>query len=104
MERNANIFTGSLICGVVPFLICRLIIYIKWHWLGTKTVYPALVPVGILIGLILMPVHELPHAVCYCKGQTVYIGISLEKLAAFAVCREKISRHMIISPREIDLD
>ena len=65
MERDANIFTGSLIYGVVPFLICLLIIYIKWHWLGTKTVYPALVPVGILIGLILMPVHELLHAVCY---------------------------------------
>ena len=96
MERNVNIFTGSLIYGVVPFLICLLTIYIKWHWLGTKTVYPALVPVGILIGLILMPVHELLHAVCYCKGQTVYIGISLEKLAAFAVCHEKISRRRFV--------
>ncbi|MBR3350149.1 MAG: DUF3267 domain-containing protein, partial [Solobacterium sp.] len=75
---------------------CLLIIYIKWHWLGTKTVYPALVPVGILIGLLLMPVHELLHAVCYCEGQTVYIGISLEKFAAFAVCHEKISRNRFV--------
>lgn len=96
IERKADIFTGSLLYGIVPFLICLLVIYIKWHWLGTKTVYPALVPVGILIGLFLMPVHELLHAACYYKGQTVYIGISLEKFAAFAVCHEKISRNRFI--------
>ena len=81
IERKANIFTGSLLYGIVPFLICLLIIYIKWHWLGTKTVYPALVPVGILIGLLLMPVHELLHAVCYCEGQTVYAWKSSRKSA-----------------------
>ncbi len=96
IERKDSIFTGSLMYGIVPFLVCLLIIYIKWHWLGEKTVYPALVPVGILTGLILMPVHELLHAVCYCKGQTVYIGVSLEKIAAFAVCHEKISRRRFI--------
>ncbi len=89
---NENIFTASIIYGIIPFLLCLLIIYIKWHLLGTRTVYPALVPVGILIGLILMPVHELLHAICYHKEQTVYIGISIEKFAAFAVCHEKISR------------
>ena len=36
-----------------------------------------------------MPVHELLHAICYCEGQTLYIGISLKKIAAFAVCHEK---------------
>ena len=96
LERKADIFTGSLLYGIVPFLICLLIIYIKWRWLGTKTVCPALVPVGILIGLLLMPVHELLHAVCYCEDQTVYIGLSLEKFAAFAVCHEKISRRRFI--------
>lgn len=96
MERKANIFTGSLLYGIVPFLFCLLIIYMKWNWLGTKTVYPALVPVGILVGLLLMPVHELLHAVCYCKGQTVFTGISLEKFAAFAVCHERISRRRFV--------
>ncbi len=96
IERKANIFTASLLYGVVPFLICLLIIYFKWAWLGTRTVYPALVPVGILIGLLLMPVHELLHAICYCEGQTVYIGISLEKIAAFAVCHERISKRRFI--------
>ncbi len=96
IERKADIFNGSLLYGIVPFLICLLVIYIKWHWLGTKAVYPALVPVGILIGLFLIPVHELLHAACYCKGQTVYVGISLEKIAAFAVCHEKISRNRFV--------
>ena len=96
LKRNSDIFTGSLLYGIIPFFVCLLIIYIKWHWLGTKTVFPALVPVGILIGLLLMPVHELLHAVCYCEGQTVFIGISLEKFAAFAVCHEKISRRRFV--------
>ena len=96
IERKGNGFTGCLLYGIIPFLACLLIIYIKWNWLGTKTVYPALVPVGIFIGLLLMPVHELLHAVCYCEGQAVYIGISLEKFAAFAVCHEKISRRRFI--------
>ncbi len=92
LKRKDNIFTGSLMYGIVPFLFCLLIIFIKWHWLGTKTVSPALIPVGIVAGLLLTPVHELLHAVCYCEGQTVYTGISLEKFAAFAVCHEKSSR------------
>lgn len=96
IERKADLFTGSLPYGIVPFLFCLIIIYIKWQWLGTKTVYPVFVPIGILIGLLLMPVHELLHAVCYCEGQTVYTGISLEKIAAFAVCHEKISRRRFV--------
>lgn len=96
IKRSDNIFLSSLPYGIIPLLICFAIIYIKWHWLGTKTVYPVVVPFGILLGLLLMPVHELLHAICYCKGQTVYIGISIEKLAAFSVCHEKISRSRFI--------
>ena len=96
IEGKADIFTGSLPYGIVPFLFCFLLIYMKWNWLGERTVSPFLVPVGILIGFLLMPVHELLHAICYCEGQTVYIGISLEKFAAFAVCHEKISRRRFI--------
>ena len=96
LERKSGIFIGSLLYGIIPFLCCLMIIYIKWNWMGTRTVYPFLVPVGIIIGFLLMPIHELLHAVCYRKGQTVYIGISLEKIAAFAVCHEKISRRRFI--------
>lgn len=96
IKRSDNIFSASLPYGILPLLICFAIIYIKWHWLGPKTAYPVLVPIGIILGLFLMPVHELLHAICYCKGQTVYIGISIEKLAAFSVCHEKISRRRFI--------
>lgn len=96
IERKTDIFTGSLPYGIVPFLFSFLLIYVKWNWLGERMVYPFLVPVGIFIGFLLIPVHELLHAICYCEGQTVYIGISLEKIAAFAVCHEKISRSRFI--------
>lgn len=96
LEIKADVFKESLPYGIVPFLFCLLIVYIKWYWLGIKMVYPTLIPIGVLVGFLLIPVHELLHAVCYCEGQTVYIGISLEKCAAFAVCHERISRRRFI--------
>ena len=96
IETKKDIFIGSLPYGIIPLLFCFVIIIIKWHWLGTKEINPFFVPLGIVIGLLLTPVHELLHAICYSKGHTVYIGISLEKFAAFAVCHEKISRRRFI--------
>ena len=57
---------------------------------------PIYVPLGIILGLLLMPVHEVLHGVCYKKGQKVYIGICLKKFAAFAVCHEPISKRRFI--------
>ena len=48
------------------------------------------------IGLLLLPVHEVLHGVCYKKGQKVYIGICLKKFAAFAVCHEPISKRRFV--------
>ena len=89
LERKADIFTGSLLYGIVPFLdVCR-----KYGVALISLIAPTSANRA---AMLLMPVHELLHAVCYCKDQTVYIGISLEKFAAFAVCHEKISRRRFI--------
>jgi len=48
------------------------------------------------LGLLLLPVHEVLHGVCYKKGQKVYIGICLKKFAAFAVCHEPISKRRFV--------
>jgi hypothetical protein len=40
----------------------------------------------------LISVHELLHAVCFPRGSTVYVGLSPEKLAAFAVCHTPITK------------
>ena len=50
--------------------------------IGEKAMNPIYVPFGIILGLLLLPVHEVLHGVCYKKGQKVYIGICLKKFAA----------------------
>ena len=86
IERPDNIFKSSLLYGILPLIFSYAIICIKWFMIGEKAMNPIYVPFGIILGLLLLPVHEVLHGVCYKKGQKVYIGICLKKFAAFAVC------------------
>jgi len=97
INRPPNIFISSLVYAIIPLLVCFGVIYIKWHFLEEKIIDPLFIPIGIIMGLLLMPVHELLHAICYKKNNAVYIGISLKKFAAFAFCHEPISRNRFIS-------
>lgn len=92
IERPDNIFRNSIPYGILPLIFSYGIIAIKWFVIGERTINPLYIPIGILFGLLLMPVHEFLHAVCYRNGQKVYIGICIKKVAAFAVCHEPISK------------
>ncbi len=96
IERPDNIFKSSIPYGILPLIFSYVIIAIKWFIIGERAMNPIYVPIGILLGLLLMPIHEILHAVCYGNGQKVYIGICLKKFAAFAVCHEKITRQRFI--------
>ena len=96
IERPDNIFKSSMPYGILPLIFSYAIIYIKWFVIGERAMNPIYVPLGIILGLLLMPVHEVLHGVCYKKGQKVYIGICLKKFAAFAVCHEPISKRRFI--------
>ena len=92
IERPDNIFKSSIPYGILPLIFSYAILYIKWFVMGETAMNPIYVPLGILLGLLCMPVHEVLHGVSYEKGQNVYIGICLKKFAAFAVCHEPISK------------
>lgn len=96
IERPDNIFKSSLLYGILPLIFSYAIICIKWFMIGEKAMNPIYVPFGIILGLLLLPVHEVLHGVCYKKGQKVYIGICLKKFAAFAVCHEPISKRRFV--------
>ena len=96
IERPDNIFKSSLLYGILPLIFSYAIICIKWFMIGEKAMNPIYVPFGIILGLLLLPVHEVLHGVCYKKGQRVYIGICLKKFAAFAVCHEPISKRRFV--------
>ena len=96
IERPDNIFKNSMLYGILPLIFSYAIICIKWFIIGERAMNPIYVPLGIILGLLLMPVHEVLHGVCYKKGQKVYIGICLKKFAAFAVCHEPISKRRFV--------
>ena len=92
LEFPEHMLTAALPYGVLPMLICFAALFGK---IAASPVFPVdrrFVPLGILLGLLLIPVHEVLHAVCFPKGATVYVGLAPEKLAAFAVCFFPVSR------------
>ena len=83
IERPDNIFKSSLLYGILPLIFSYAIICIKWFMIGEKAMNPIYVPFGIILGLLLLPVHEVLHGVCYKKGQKSLHRNLFKKFAAF---------------------
>ena len=64
LKRPDNIFIASLPYGIMLLLLCFGIILLKWNILDSKAMNPLFVPLGIILGLGLTPVHEFFHAIC----------------------------------------
>ena len=82
IERPDNIFKSSMPYGILPLIFSYAIIYIKWFVIGERAMNPIYVPLGIILGLLLMPVHEVLHGVCYKKGQKVCIAVQFSVLCS----------------------
>lgn len=92
LDFPEHMLTASLPYGILPMLVCYAALFGK---IAASPVFPLdrrFVPLGILLGLLLIPVHEVLHAACFPKAATVYVGLAPEKLAAFAVCFSPVSR------------
>jgi len=99
MDSPENPFKASVPFGIFPMLLCFAALIGKRLYYGEFPLDRRFVFVGILCGLMLIPIHEFLHAVCFPHGATVYVGISPEKFAAFAVCFTPVSkkRFMVMS-------
>ena len=99
LNRPDNILSASLPYGIIPMIICFAFVLIKKNT-STEFIFDLrFMPVGFLIGFLLMPVHEYLHAICYPKEATVHVGVCLKKVAAYAVSFYPISkcRYIIMS-------
>lgn len=96
LRRPENIFRASLVYGIPALLLCCAVIAVKWFVLREVAMHPLYMPLGLILGMLLLPVHEYLHALCYAKNNTVYVGVCAKKFAAFAVCHEPISRRRFI--------
>ncbi len=82
---------ATLPYGLVPLLLCFVALFFKAWRMGRFPMEVEMLFVGVLLGLLLIPVHEYLHGVCFPQDATVYVGLIPQKMAAFAVCHEPLS-------------
>ena len=71
---------------IIPsILICFLCMFIKTFIANEKIINVGFLFIGIIIGFILIIIHELLHAIAFPKNATVYIGIMPKSFTAAAL-------------------
>ncbi len=86
IKRPENILTASLPYGIIPMIICFATVFVKTRIYREFLFSIRFMPLAFVIGFIFaLPLHELLHALCYPKEATVYTGVCMKKIAAYAV-------------------
>jgi len=97
LDRPNDIVKASVPYMIIPLIICFAAVLIKKEMSGEFIFNPWFMPLSFLLGFIAaMPMHELFHAICYPKGEKVYIGVSIKELRAFAASSAPLSRERFI--------
>lgn len=71
--------------AIPSIIICCLCLFLKTYFNREFVINPIFIPIGFVIALIGILIHELLHAVVYPKEATVEIGIIPKSFGAFAV-------------------
>ena len=83
--REGNGFIKRAIpFGILPMIICMVAVITKAYFNKEPPVSPVylILAIGFIIAL---PLHEFAHAVCYPKEATVWVGLCIRKMAAYAI-------------------
>ncbi len=96
IKRPDNILSTSLPFGVIPAVLCFIAVFIRRSESTDFLFDLRFMPVGFIIGILLIPVHEFLHAVCYPKEAVVYVGVCLKKAAAYAISFYPVSKRRYI--------
>lgn len=92
LEMPSDILKASLPYGILPMLLCFTCVFCK-RTISSEFLFDLrFMPLSLLIGFLLIPLHEFLHAICYPSDAIVYIGVSLKKLAAYAISFYPISK------------
>ena len=96
--RGADGFIGkSMVFGIVPCLLCAFAIFLKAFVNREPPIDPVFLAPAFVIGiLVAMPLHELMHAICYPKEATVWVGLCLSKIAAYAISYHPLTKKRFI--------
>ncbi|EUB12795.1 PF11667 family protein [Shuttleworthella sp. MSX8B] len=96
--RDAEGFIGkSLPFGIAPMMICMLAVFLKAFTSKEAPISPIYLVPAFLIGfMIALPIHEFAHAVCYPKEATVWVGLCVRKMQAWAISYHPLTKRRFI--------
>ena len=77
-------------------LICIMCMFTKTFVAGEKVVNIGFIFVGVIIGFLLVIVHEWLHAIAFPKNATVYIGFMPTSFTAVALSSSPVKRNRFI--------
>lgn len=82
---------------IIPsILICFICMFLKTFIASEKVIDVGFLFIGVIIGFLLIIVHELLHAIAFPKNATVYIGIIPKSLTAVALSSSPVKRNRFI--------
>ena len=98
MIRDAEGFIGkSVPFMIVSIMICMLAMVLKAYINREPPISPAFLFPALLIGFIIaLPLHEIAHAICYPKEATVWVGLCIRKIAAYAISYYPLTKKRFI--------
>ena len=93
IPRDLNgMMTTALPFALPPALLCCGSVFLKTLLVHNRQIRPLWIAVGAVIGLLLLLIHELLHAVVYPKDAYVYIGLLPETFTPAALASHPMRR------------
>lgn len=77
-------------------LICFICMFAKTFIANEKVINIGFLFLGVIIGFLLILVHELLHAIAFPKNATVYIGVMTKSFTAVALSSSPVNRNRFI--------
>lgn len=96
-EEDIKIMQIKALPFIIPsILVCFICMFFKSFIAGEKVIKVGFLFIGVIIGFLLIIIHELLHAIAYPKNATVYIGIMPKSLTAVALSSSPVKRNRFI--------
>lgn len=82
---------------IIPsILVCFICMFLKTFIASEKVINVGFLFIGVIIGFLLIIVHELLHAIAFPRNSIVYIGIMPKSLTAVALSSSPVKRNRFI--------
>ena len=81
---------------IPSILLCFICMIVKTFVASQKVINVGFLFLGVIIGFLLILVHELLHAIAFPKNATVYIGVMPKSFTAVALSSSPVKRNRFI--------